>query len=358
MSTIDYSRNVKNPNYSLLTAKDFFGGTDTIRIIIILYIFLSLILNFIIFFVIIISAVRKKKFSLPLATYVMLGVLLMNFFHTFSYFFEWVIKENVETDKIKVNGEEVEVGGLLIGNPKNFGGCLTQGFLLIFTSISQDFLINIFFFLVNSTTDENEKVERQAKFYIMSLGFFFPFIFTLFLRLVGAIGLNDEFCYVKKIDFEIIKDNNNNEIVKYSYFDAFQVYVMIVYSIRVINFCFTVYFLKKILYYVREKKESTYYIFKSIFIPIIQLFTIGIGVIYRSLNMFSRGISVKLAGPYLILNTFDGVLFPVGFILQNNIISQIKILISRKDAEKNLIDKPNEPMEFFEKREEEDDYDE
>ena len=87
MSTIDYSRNVKNPNYSLLTAKDFFGGTDTIRIIIILYIFLSLILNFIIFFVIIISAVRKKKFSLPLATYVMLGVLLMNFFsHIFIFF--------------------------------------------------------------------------------------------------------------------------------------------------------------------------------------------------------------------------------------------------------------------------------
>lgn len=350
MSTIDYSRNVKNPNYSLLTAKDFFGGTDTIRIIIILYIFLSLILNFIIFFVIIISAVRKKKFSLPLATYVMLGVLLMNFFHTFSYFFEWVIKENVETDKIKVNGEEVEVGGLLIGNPKNFGGCLTQGFLLIFTSISQDFLINIFFFLVNSTTDENEKVERQAKFYIMSLGFFFPFIFTLFLRLVGAIGLNDEFCYVTKFEFEI-----NNDIVTYKSFSGFQPYVMIIYIIRIINFIITVFFLRKIWIYVNEQKKSRLYLFKSIFIPILQLFTIGIGVIYRFLNFGLPQVSVVLAGPYLILNTSDGVLFPIGFSIQNDIFIQLKKIITGKDNEPP--EKNYETIEFTERKSEEDDLD-
>ena len=70
--------------------------------------------------------------------------------------------------------------------------------------------------------------------------------------------------------------------------------------------------------------------------------------------MFSREISIKLAGPYLILNTFDGVLFPVGFILQNNIISQIKKLISTKDDETKLIDNTNEPMEFLEKKEEDD----
>ena len=29
--------------------------------------------------------------------------------------------------------------------------------------------------------------------------------------------------------------------------------------------------------------------------------------------------SVSLSAPYLILNTSDGVLFPVGFFLQNNI---------------------------------------
>ena len=349
----NYDRNVTNPYYSILTGKDFFGGTDGIRIVIIIYILLSLILNAIIF-IVIGSTIKIKKIKIQFAQWLMLGVLLMNFLHTFTYFFEWVVKKGVITQKIENDNDTIEVGALLTGNPKNIFNCKAQGFLLIFSSISQDFLINIFFYIVNS----NEFNEKYAKYSVVILGLIFPFVFTLFLEIVRAIGLNDEFCYVKKIDFEIIKDNNNNEIVKYSYFDDFQVYVMIVYSIRVINFCLTVYFLKKILSYVREKKESTYYIFKSIFIPIIQLFTIGIGVIYRSLNMFSRGISVKLAGPYLILNTFDGVLFPVGFILQNNIISQIKILILRKDEEKNLIDKPNEPMEFFEKREEEDDYDE
>ena len=343
-----YDRNVINPYYSILTGKDFFGGSDGIRIVIIIYIFLSLILNGVIF-VVIGSSIKIKKIKIPFAQWLMLGVLLMNFLHTFTYFFEWVIKDGVGTQIIEDN--TIEVGALLTGNPKNIFQCKAQGFLLIFSSISQDFLINIFFYIVNS----GEFNEKYAKYSVVILGLIFPFAFTLFLEIVGGIGLNDQFCYVKKIDFEIIKDENNNEIVKYSYFGtAFQVYVMIVYSIRVINFVVTLYFLKKIATYVRQKNESKYYIFKSIFIPIIQLFTIGIGVIYRAINIFSREISIKLAGPYLILNTFDGVLFPVGFILQNNIISQIKKLISTKEDETKLIDNTNEPMEFLEKKEEDD----
>lgn len=342
---INNPRDVKNPNYSLLTAKDFFGGTDPIRIIIIIYIISSLVLNAIIFLVIGLSSKRKKKFNLPLGIWVMLGVLIMNFFHTFSYFFEWVIKTDVITDQIEIDGDTVEIGGLLVGNPNNFVGCLTQGFLLIFTSISQDFLINIFFYLVNSTSQSIEMIEKKSKLYIIILGFIFPFVFTLFLRIMGALGLNDEFCYVTKFDYKI-----NGKVVKYTEFNGFQVYVMIVYLIRIANFIFTFYFLRKIWIYVEQQKKNRIYLFKSIFIPILQLFTIGIGVLYRFINLSSKSLSVILAGPYLILNTADGVLFPIGFALQNDIFIQLKKIIKGEDQQEIDIlddgDNHYEPMEF------------
>ena len=82
------------------------------------------------------------------------------------------------------------------------------------------------------------------------------------------------------------------------------------------------------------------YLFKSIFIPIIQLFTIGIGVLYRVINISSPEASVNLSAPYLILNTSDGVFFPIGFFLQNNIWEYLKKLFSSNKTEEkeNLIE--------------------
>ena len=190
-----------------------------------------------------------------------------------------------------------------------------------------------------------QMIEKKAKLYIIILGFMFPFVFTLFLRIVRAIGLNDEFCYVTKFDYNI----DDNE-VKYREFTGFQVYVMIVYLIRIVNFIFTFFFLRKIWIYVKQQKKNRIYLFKSIFIPILQLFTIGIGVLYRFINLGSKNLSVILAGPYLILNTADGVLFPIGFALQNDIFIQLKKIIKGEDQIEidNLDDGDNhyEPMEF------------
>lgn len=333
-------KNVTNPYYSISSVKDFFGGTDPIRLVIIIYIFLSFILNLINFIVIGLTIKIKKKIF-PIALWVMLSVLLMNFIHTFTYFFEWVIKKGVYKVKVKVKKNYVKVGALLTGNPKNISACKIQGFLLIFSSISQDFLINIFFYLVNSSKFN----EFYSELAIIILGFVFPFIFTLILELVGAIGLNDQFCYVKKFEYNIINDN-----VDYYYFKNFQLWVIIVYSIRVLNFIITVYFLIKILSYVKKENQPRLYIFKSIFIPIIQLFTIGIGVLYRFINLISSDISARLSGTYLILNTVDGVLFPIGFALQNNIFGQIKRLIYGEDENKK--DDKEETIEIMEKKEE------
>ena len=325
---------VRNPNYSLLNAYNFFGGTDPIRIVILIYIFLSLILNVLnlsVFFI----TMKKVKRVIPLANWIMITVLIVNFIHTFSYFFEWVIKENIETYTIEV-GEiktyNAKVGALLVGNPNKMPSCNAQGFLLISSSISQDFLINIFFYMVSSSKELNEKL---IKWLFVILGIAFPFIFTLILLLTKALGINDQFCYVNKYDFTI-----ENGIVNYQYYKYFQGVVLTVYSIRVVNFVGTIIFLVKIISYIKSRNESKIYLFKSIFIPIIQLFTIWIGVIYRAINIFSPETSVKLSSTYLILNTSDGVLFPVGFFFQFNIFEYLKRLFSEPEKEEteNLIE--------------------
>jgi len=328
---INWESNVTNPDYSLINAKHFFGGTDPIRIVIIIYIFLSLIfntINLIVFFI----TMKRAERKIPLAIWVLIAALIVNFIHTFTYFFEWVIKEEVGTTYVIIEGTNVEVGGLLTGNPNHIFSCDLQGFLLISSSISQDFLINIFFFMVSTSKEIKEKYIKIA---FIVLGVAFPFIFTLILELTGSLGINDEFCYVKKFGYEI--ENNTVSYYKYTYFQSV---VIVVYSIRVINLVATAIFLKKIISYIRSRKESKMYLFKSIFIPMIQLFTITIGVLYRVINLSSPKASVSLAAPYLILNTSDGVLFPVGFFLQNNIWEYLKKLFSsnKPEEKENLIE--------------------
>ena len=342
----DNPKNVLNPYYSINSVKDFFGGSDPIRIVIIVYIFLSFILNTIIFITIGFT-IKLKNIKFPIATWIMLLVLIMNFFHTFSYLFEWVIKDEdtVITHTIQIKDYTNKIGGLLSGNPKNNVGCTIQGFLLIFTSISQDFLINIFFYLVNSS----QVNEGQTKILLLVLGIIFPFIFTLMLGIFGALGLNDEFCYVKKFDYDFVKIDDK-ECVQYIYYEGFQIAVMIVYAIRVINFIVTAFLLKRIWSFVRQRNKPTIYLIKSIFIPIIQLVTVFIGVIYRLFNQFNPRTSQNLSGVYLVLNTADGVLFPIGFAFQNSLISQIQKLI--KGDNKPTNDKPeNKTLEFIQNSE-------
>ena len=127
---------------------------------------------------------KKANRETPLAIWILISVLLVNFLHTFTYFFVWVIKEGVNTIKIMIDETEVEVGGLLTGNPRKMSACKGQGFLLIASSISQDFLINIFFYIASSSIKIKEKL---IKILAVSLGFGFPFFFTLILALTGAL---------------------------------------------------------------------------------------------------------------------------------------------------------------------------
>ena len=143
------------------------------------------------------------------------------------------------------------------------------------------------------------------------LGICFPIVFTLIYYFLGALGINDEFCYVTKFKYNIV-----NETVSYSYYDGFQPLVTLVYLIRVINLVFSAILLKNVIDYIKTKNMNKQYIYKSIIIPIIQLFTIGIGVIYRLSNLISTSFSEKISKPYLILNTADGIFFSFSIFIE------------------------------------------
>ena len=302
-----YNDNIDDPNYSIFTAYNFFIGGDYVRVIILLYILLSTILNMIIIVSIIIS---KKKLSF--VSKITLSIMLINYIHTFSYIFQWVIKIPGKTRTLGDANSETVIGLLLSGNPNNMNACKTQAFCLISSSISQDFLINTFFFLINKSKAPNIS---QIWIVVTIIAFIVPLAFTLFLLLFGALGINDRFCYINKfIYIGNVENNNKKTYTLYSYFALF---VTVVYGIRTINLLFSLFMFFTIIRYVMIKKLKLAYIFKMAFILVVQLITISIGIIYRISSYFSKKFSANFSGPYLILNTADGVLFPLSFIITN-----------------------------------------
>ena len=316
--------NITNPGYNLLSASEFFGASDKIRIVILIYIFISLILNTINISTFII--LRKKLKDNFLQSILNLSIIIVNFLHTFAYFFEWVIQKDGVSLTIENNNTIYKVGGLLMGNPNHFSTCTAQAFLLISSSLSQDILINVIFYMINHYGEFEELKIKLCAFFLGGLA---PFLFTLIYYFIGALGLNDEFCYVTKFDFSI-----ENNTVNYSYYSPFTVCVFIVYGLRLINFILTIKFMVEIIKFVKKNNLGFVYIRKTALLPTIQLITVFIGIIYRASIVIDHDLSASLSGIYLVLNTADGVLFPLAFAFNNSIFSWFKKIITGEIEEK------------------------
>ena len=334
-----YNDDINNPDYSIINAYNFFVGDDYVRVIILLYILFCFILN-----ILIIIAILKSKKKLSFISKVTLSILFVNFIHTFSYIYEWVIKIEGKTKIVGEEEDNTRVGFLLVGNPNDMAACLTQSFSLIASSISQDFLINIFFYLINKPETPNLLCVWLA---VLILAFIVPFIITFILYLIGALGINDRFCYINKYKYNTTKKD-------YELYNGFEYGVTIVYSIRAINLVFSFYIFFKILKYIMIKKLKIAYIFKMSSILLIQLVTITIGVVYRISSYFSKKFSVNFSGIYLILNTVDGVLFPLSFIISSGMHKLLGKIISGKVVEDNEEEAERNTIEDYDNNENDD----
>ena len=361
--------NILKSNYNFFSAKYFFGlgddsySYDIVRIIKLLYILISFILNLLIVIFLIIR--KKKKFSIAL---ILTGnILIINFIHTFSYSFEWILKEKIDDSHsmplyIRENGTVInnnthidsdyyQVGGLLIGNLNNFGVCKFQGFSLIFSALAQDVLIIIFFYIINLP---NAPTKIKIRLFIL-FGYFFPLLIAFIYLSIDGIGLNDKYCYIKKFTYEKVKNcsdifSNGDYIdtcnIKYEFTkEKFILLVNFIYGLRTINLIVSSFFLYKIIQYVRLNKLKNMYILKLSAILIVQVITILLGLIYRIGSSIDEHFSRKLSKIFLCLNTLDGILFPLSYSLSNGVYKTL-FCAKRKDSKDSLSEDEDDFMSY------------
>lgn len=328
--------NIIKADYNFDTAKYFFNA-DVIRIIIIIFIIISFVFNFLYFISSLKAKVREEIHKINLI--LMRSILLINFLHTFSYFYEWVL-QNVEDnnslyvtdegdicpyniDDCKGDQNYNEIGGLLIGNMFNMSTCQTQGFFLIFSSLSQDLIISIFFYLINKSSRFS-----KAKIYILILlTNVISLIISIIIIAIDGIGLNDKFCFIKKFIFD-------NEEKTYKLYSGFIPIVIVYYLLRLAILIISSCFLYRIVKYIRKNKLGKMYIFKLCSFIIVQIISITVGIMYRFGGMISRKFSRDFVNIFLIVNTIDGVIFPSLSYFTNNMYKTL----CNKNTEENLAD--------------------
>ena len=345
--------NILRKDYNFYTSLYFFGfgdddySCDPIRIVKLLYILVSFILNLLI----VLSILKKKKKKFSIALILTGNILLMNFIHTFSYSFEWILKENdanyTRTLYINSNGTEnynednytklessnyYEVGGLLVGNLNNPAACITQGFLLVFSALSQDTLINIFFFILNQPKIPSR---LKTRIYLIFFGYCLPLIISFIYLLVEGYGINDKFCYINKFNID------NEGYIPYKFNGTFfRVLVYTIYGIRTTNLAISLFLLYKIIKYVKRNNLKKIYILKSSAILIVQVITIFIGLIYRISSSINENFSRDFSSIFLCINTLDGILFPLSYSLSNGIYQNLFCGPTYKDNQENNDEMP------------------
>lgn len=309
-NSIDYK------DYDFGSAKIFFGFEDDwTRLIIIIFIILSLAIDIIIT-IILFFYKKKKEFSLSgVAT---LNILYVNFFRTFLYGFNWVIK-NKETEAIiEPNKSPINVGALLFGNPTDFGLCSFQGFFLILLTLSQDIIVNIFLAFVNL-----EGKEKKHLFILILLvaAYIFPASISIIFYHFDIIGINEKVCNISKYTFTIKDDS---EKVEYNIETNYIIYKAIIFSFRLLNFIITLVFIIRACKYISEAKEKLddkkkEKLISALPVVIITFFTLFVFLIFRILCFIDSEIEEKYFGVYLVLNTVDSILLPLSFAITHEI---------------------------------------
>jgi hypothetical protein len=174
-------------------------------------------------------------------------------------------------------------------------------------------LIIIFFYIVN----KKEIINIKHINILNILGILFPIIIAIVFLLTNALGINGDFCYIKK--FSTIHDDDEGNGNIYKLFDDYEIYAIIVYSLRGISFIFSFYFFMKIIIYLRKEKSCKYNL-KKLLILIVQLFKLSVIIMYRIPSFFVEEYPDYLPKIYNILSTIDGILMPLAYILSNDII--------------------------------------
>ena len=299
-------------NYDYVCNNNFvLPNGDYIRLIIFIVIIISFILNVFIIYIIC-SNRRKRDFSFSGS--LTLIILISNFLHKVSYLINWVIKnENTEIE-LEPDKTPKNVGVLLFGNPSNFNTCVIQGASLIFFSISQDILINIFFGFINS---EGKEKKTLFKILLFFAGLIFPLSFTLIFYNLDIIGINEKFCHITKYKFDI-DDTNAIEYMEEENYNFYKIFIFIM---KGINFVVTLFYIIRAIKYIQnsdKKDKKRERLISSLSVVFIACIFLLIEIIFKTL-FFISDFEEKLITIYLILNSLDCIFLPLAFSIKHYI---------------------------------------
>ena len=314
------TENIQIGNYNFDVSKYFFNA-DIFRLIIIIFIIISFIVNVLYF----ITSLKTKFKDELLQNNLILtrNILFINFLHKFSYLYEWVL-QNVDNESSlyanKDNGEigtienkddknYFRIGGLLVGNMYKMEACKAQGFFLVFTSLSQDILILILFYMINKST----RLSKAKTCIFLSVGYLCSFIISIIYLSVNGLGLNDKYCFIKKFIFD------EKQLDKpYQMNSNFILMIIIYYLIRLIFIIISSILLYKIVQYIKKNEYGKGYLIRLSSFLLLQIFSIAFGIMYRIGGMINEKFSRDFVDIFLIVNNLDALVFPLFSFFSNN----------------------------------------
>ena len=314
------TENILIGNYNFDVSKYFFNA-DIIRLIIIIFIIISFIVN-VLYFI----TSLKTKFKdeiLQINLILTRNILFINFLHKFSYLYEWVLQNVDNESSLYVNKDNGEIGtienkddknyfrigGLLVGNMYKMEACKAQGFFLVFTSLSQDILILILFYMINKST----RLSKAKTCIFLSVGYLCSFIISIIYLSVNGLGLNDKYCFIKKFIFD------EKQLDKpYQMNSNFILMIIIYYLIRLIFIIIICILLYKIVQYIKKNEYGKGYLSRLSSFLLFKIFSIAFGIMYRIGGMINEKFSRDFVDIFLIVNNLDALVFPLFSFFSNN----------------------------------------
>jgi len=342
----DIIKKIKEGNYDFFSAKSFFAG-DAVRLIK----FLNILISFILYLLYIISylkikCIKKIRKKNSFSFILIINLLTENFLHTFSFLLNWMRFVKEDFFEFGENNKSYHIGGLLIGNPSNgMAMCKIQGFLMIYSALSQDFLINIFFYIINS-----EKIPKKfgLKMMLIIFSFLIPLIFSFIYFITDNIGINERYCHIKKFYF----DNSDNA---YHFNNNFVILIVILYLFRGINLVISCIFLYKIIKYIKQDDFNKIYIIRIVIILVTQILSITLEII-NTICEQSVGYNSKyiISDIFLCINTLDGIIFPLICSLSNSTYTNLFCMKERTETmmteeDFNNYETPDSSAKIYEK---------
>ena len=321
------SQEIREGNYDFFSINSFFIA-DAFRLIKFIIIIISFILNLLLIISYIkIKYIKKIKTGKNSFSFVLIiNILIANFIHTFSYLLNWMlfVKDNYYEYDFKEDERIFHIGALLIGNPYNLWACSMQGFLMVFSSLSQDTLINILFYFVSGSIITGK---IKLRLVLIILGYGIPLLISFVYLATDNIGINFRYCFVKRFSF----DNEQ----KYFFNDNYMALTTLLYAIRGANLIISSLYLCKIIKYVKKEELNKMSIISSVTILITQIIIISFELLNMVCDYIIDDSDLLIISDILIsINSLDGIIFPLIFSISS---STFKNLFCKSDRYGSII---------------------